>query len=70
MLNYVTLPDRAALADAKDLIARFGDYAGTEAALRADKSRALGNVVHFCKWRQVERLIAMLRDESTSGTLH
>lgn len=70
MLNFVTVPDRAALADANDLITRFGEHAGSEAALRADRSRTLGNVIHFCKWRQVERLIVLLSDDRVTGTLH
>jgi hypothetical protein len=68
--RHVHLADRAALADAADLIARFGAYAGSEAALRAGRSRDLGNVVHFCRWRQVERMIEMLREEQASGPLH
>ena len=47
MQHPILVTDRAALGDATDLIARFGDHAGSEAALRADRSRNLGNVVHF-----------------------
>jgi hypothetical protein len=68
--HHVHLADRAALADAADLIARFGAYAGSEAALRAGRSRDVGNVVHFCRWRQVERMIDMLREEEATGLLH
>jgi hypothetical protein len=64
------VPDRAALADASELIDRFGEFARSEAAQRADRSRDLGNVVHFCRWRQIERTIDMLRDEVVTGAVH
>lgn len=67
-LPYVA--DRAMLADATDLLARFGEDAGFEAAARADRSRDLGNVVHFCRWRQIERLVMLLADEEVTGTIH
>ena len=67
-MPYVT--DRAMLTQATDLIARFGGEAAVEAALRADHSRDLGNVVHFCRWRQVERLIVLLTAEEVVGTIH
>ena len=62
--------DRAMLADATDLIARFGGEAALEAATRADRSRDLGNVLHFCRWRQVERLVALLAADEPTGTVH
>jgi hypothetical protein len=61
---------RAAFADAADLIDRFGDYAASEAALRASRSRDLGNVIHFCRWREVERMIDLLRGKAVSGALN
>jgi hypothetical protein len=66
----VYVSDRSALADAAELIDRFGDFAGSEAKLRADRSRGLGNVIHFCRWRQIERTIEMLQDEAGSGLVH
>jgi hypothetical protein len=68
--NHVHVPDRAALADAAALIEQFGDYAASEAKLRADRSREVGNVVHFCRWRQIERTIDMLQCEDSVGLLH
>ena len=59
-LQPVYLPDASAAADAADLIARFGAYAASEAAARADRSRDLGNVIHFCRWREIERMIDVL----------
>ena len=70
MSFHVYLPDRSAAADADDLIARFGEYAASEAAARADRSRELGNVVHFCRWRQIERLILLLSTGRGAHTIH
>ena len=69
--QYVHLPDANAAAEAAELIAQFGDHAAFEAAARANHSRGLGNVVHFCRWRQIERMINLLTIEDTSGvTVH
>ena len=70
MQFHVHLPDRSAATDAAELIARFGDFAASEAAARADRSRELGNVVHFCRWRQIERLILLLGAGPVEHTLH
>jgi hypothetical protein len=67
-LPYVA--DRATVAAAHDLMQQFGDDAGFEAAARADRSRDLGNVIHFCRWRQIERLILVLAARDVSGTVH
>ena len=64
------LADRAELTDATDLITMFGDDAGMEAAARADRSRDLGNHLHFCRWRQIERLIVLLSIDRAVGTVH
>lgn len=64
------LASRKSFEDAQDLIARFGDNAGFEAAARADSSRELGNHIHFCHWRQIERLIILLSAEEVIGTVH
>ena len=61
---------RVALADASDLMARYGDDAGFEAAIRAERSRDVGNVVGFCHWRQIERVIATLSSDEVHGTVH
>ena len=68
--DHVHVPDRAALDDAAELIARFGQYAGSEAKLRADRSREHGNVVHFTRWRLIERVILMLSDDAVTDTVH
>ena len=64
MHQIVYLSDASAAADAAELIARFGIHAASEAAARADRSRDLGNVIHFCRWREIERMIEAL---SASG---
>ncbi len=62
--------DRLAYDDAVDLIARFGAEAAREAAGRARRSRNLGNVIGFCRWRQTERAIAALASTELVGALH
>ncbi|WP_340265292.1 hypothetical protein [Sphingobium mellinum] len=64
------LSDRKSFDDAAELMAMFGDNAGYEAAARADRSRDLGNHIHFCRWRQIERLIVLLTQEAPLGTIH
>lgn len=68
--DHVHLPDRAAAADAAELIARFGEHAGSEAEARANLSRERGNVVHFCRWRQIGRLIELLGRGRRGSTIH
>lgn len=70
MQPHVHLPDRAALEEANLLIVQFGEHAAMEAAMRADKSRSLGNVIHFCRWRQIQRTIALLEGDEVVGTVH
>ncbi|WP_010187554.1 hypothetical protein [Sphingomonas sp. PAMC 26605] len=64
------LADRTELTHATDLITVFGGAAGQEAAARADRSRDLGNYLHFCRWRQIERLIVLLSFDRAFGTIH
>ena len=61
---------RIALADASALIDRFGEEASLEAAARAEQSRNDGNVVRFCHWRHIERVIAALNSDEVCGTVH
>lgn len=62
--------DRQTVADANFLISAFGDDAGFEAATRAEVSRDRGNVFAYCRWRQIERLIAALVGPDVTGTVH
>lgn len=64
------LADRNEVSRAAALIAQFGEDAGFEAAARADKSRDIGNALHFCRWRQIERLIVLLSVDRAVGTVH
>jgi hypothetical protein len=69
--QHVYLPDASAAADAAELIVRFGDHAAFEAAARANHSRGLGNIVHFCRWRQIERMILLLSAcDRADATIH
>ena len=61
---------RLALADAAELIERYGDDAGYEAAARAERSRDDGNVARFCHWRHIERVIATLSSDEVRGSIH
>ena len=70
MTSHVHLPDRAAATDAADLITRFGIHAADEAAARASHSRNVGNVTHFCRWRQIERMIVLLTCDGETRTVH
>lgn len=70
MSHLPYLADQAQFNDAAELIARFGDDAGFEAAARADRSRDIGNIVHFCRWRQIERMIVLLSGDAVEGTVH
>ena len=56
--------------EAEAPIARFGREAGLEAAERAEASRNVGNHLHYCRWRQIERLVVLLSIETTLGTVH
>lgn len=67
---HVHIPDAAAARDAADLIEQFGDFAADEAAQRACRSRELGNVIHYCRWRQIQRFIEQLGNAGPDVTLH
>lgn len=64
------LADRASVADAARLLADHGEAAVLAAAAEAERSRSLGNHIHFCRWRQIERLIAVMASDAAVGTLH
>ena len=68
-MNF-TVADRLTAETATALIADFGVAARREAAARADVSRNRGNVIHFCRWRQVERLVVLLSTDRAHGTIH
>lgn len=64
------LADRAHVAEAQRLIADMGGAAALEADRLARRSRDLGNHIHFCRWRQVARLIDLLAADRAVGTIH
>lgn len=67
---HLYLADRSTIDQAQELMMAFGDDAGFEAAARADQSRDLGNHMHFCRWRQIERLIVLMSMPRAVGTVH
>ena len=69
-MDSLFIHGRGALTDASELIERYGDDAGFEAAIRAERSRDDGNVARFCHWRQIERVIATLACDEVRGTVH
>jgi len=69
-MHLPILVDRRSYDDAAALIDAFGEHAGVEAALRADQSRERGNHIHFCHWRQIERMLVLLTLDQTMGTVH
>jgi hypothetical protein len=66
----IYLADAQQVAEAADLIATFGEQAPVEAAIRAGHMRDIGNHVHFCRWRQTERLVALMTSDEVLGTVH
>lgn len=71
MLRHdVYLSEGAAFSQASELLDRYGELAAAEAAQRASRSRDLGNVIHFCRWREVIRMIDMLSDDQVDGAIH
>ncbi len=62
--------DREAYEAASALMAEFGAQALTEAASRAERSRDLGNFVHYTRWCRAGRAILLLAESTHGGTLH
>ncbi len=70
LIQHPFVADRASALDAARLLAELGEAAAAAAAARAEISRGLGNVVHFCRWRQIERLIDVMNDPESEQTRH
>jgi hypothetical protein len=70
MVDQNLVVDRTIADLAAEMIAIFGGTASEEARARVERSRGAGNAVTYATWRQTERLIALLADEATRGTLH
>lgn len=69
-MDSLFINGRAALSDAVELIDSFGGDAALQAAVRAEQSRDADNILRFCHWRQIERLIDTLSSEEAQGTVH
>ena len=66
----IFIAGRSTLDDAAELMRSFGEDAGLEAASRAAQSRNADNLLRFCHWRQIERVIVTLACDEPSGTIH
>jgi len=62
--------DREAYDGASDLLDAFGESALAEAAQRAERSRDIGNHIHYTRWCRVGRAILVLGDPEPGGLLH
>lgn len=69
-MDDLFIASRNSLSDAQELIREFGGEAALQAAVRAEKSRDAENILKFCHWRQVERLIDALGAQEPQGTVH
>lgn len=69
-MDFPYIHGRLALVDASLLIENFGNQASLEAAARARDSRNAGNVLRYCHWRQIERMIAALDCGEPHGLIH
>ncbi len=69
-MDDLFIAGRSSVSDAQDLIREFGPEASLQAAVRAEKSRDADNILKFCHWRQVERLIDTLAANEPQGTVH
>ncbi len=69
-MSNILLLSRCEAADAAELVDRFGIHAADEAAIRAERSRSVGNALHYCRWRQIGRMVELLGQSSAEGTIH
>ncbi len=69
-MDDLFIAGRTSVTDAENLMREFGREAALEAAVRAEQSRGAENILKFCHWRQVERLIDALSADEPQGTVH
>jgi hypothetical protein len=69
-MDTLFIAGRDSLFDAQDLMRDFGGEAPLQAAVRAEQCRSADNILKFCHWRQVERLIDALASDEPQGTVH
>jgi hypothetical protein len=67
-LHFVA--DREAYDAASALMAEYGAAALGEAASRAERSRDIGNFIHYARWCRAGRAIMLLADPQQDATLH
>ncbi len=70
MEDRIFFVDRKAVDEACALRDDFGIHAYDEAAARAIRCREIGNVVHFCRWRQIARLVDWMDFGDDRATIH
>lgn len=70
MSHSFYVADRQSAVDAARLIDDHGTGAGAAALAAAGLCRDRGNVVHFCRWRQVGRLIEAMQALTDTQTRH
>ena len=64
------LSGSSALTSATALLREFGEDAAMAAQLRAAQSRARDNLITFCHWREVERMLGWLAAPVEGATRH
>ena len=69
-MDFPYIHGRRTVRDMAELVDRFGAEAVLIAASRARDSRNAGNVLAFCHWRQIERVIAALDCGEPGGLVH
>ena len=62
--------DRETYEGAASLMSEYGLSALAEATARAERSRDLGNHIHYTRWCRVGRAILLLGDPDPIGTIH
>lgn len=69
-LDMMFVVDRETYEGASSLMAEYGLSALAEATARAERSRDIGNHIHYTRWCRVGRAILLLEDPDPFGTLH
>lgn len=69
-MDSLSINGRDALDAASELIDHYGEEAMSEASSRAARFRSEGNVIRFCHWRHVARVIATLSSTEVLGSIH
>lgn len=70
LAQMLFVADREAYDGAAELIDCFGEAALSEAAARAERSRDMGNHIHYTRWCRVGRVILLLGDPDPRGAVH